>query len=38
MNELVNKFLLAGNKLMPEMHLSSDFPTVLAEHLLKASK
>ena len=21
MNEIVNKFLLAGNKLMPEMHL-----------------
>ena len=25
MNEIVNKFLLAGDKLMPEMHLKTGF-------------
>ena len=36
MNEIVNKFLLARDKFIPEMHLTQ--PTVLAEHLLKAKK
>ena len=36
MNEIVNKFLLAIDKFILEMHLTQ--PTVLAEHLLKAKK
>ena len=36
MNEIVNKFLLAGENVMPEMH--SDLLTVLANHLLKTKK
>ena len=42
MNDIINKFLLAGDKFMPEMHLSDAFnhslPTVLVDHLLKAKK
>ena len=44
MNEIVNKFLLAGDKFMPKMHLKH--PTVLGklgfivlmDHLLKIKK
>ena len=37
MDEIVNKFLLARDKFMLEMHLNSlDLTTVLVEHLLKA--
>ena len=37
MNEIVNKFLLAGDKFMPEMHLKQPGFTriVLVDHLLK---
>ena len=35
MNEIVNKFLLAGDKCMPEMHLSLDLRIVLVVLLLK---
>ena len=38
MNEIVSKFLLAGDKFLPEMHLSTDLPTVVADHLLKTKK
>ena len=39
MNEIVNKFLLEGDKFMPEMHLiSPDLLKVLLEHLLKIKK
>ena len=39
MNEIVNKFLLAGDKFMPEMHLKQPgLLTVLADHLLKTKK
>ena len=38
MNEIVNKFLLAGAKFMPKMHLSEDLPIVLLDHLLKQRK
>ena len=39
MNEIVNKFLLTGNKFMPKMHLKQpDFLTVLVDHLLKTKK
>ena len=35
MNEIVNKFLLAGDKFMPGMHLKQpDLFIVLADHLL----
>ena len=34
MNVKVKKFLLAGDKFIPEMHL----PIVLVEHLLKTMK
>ena len=34
-NEIVNKFLLAGDKLMPEMHL---IPIALVNHLLKIKR
>ena len=36
MNEIVNKFLLARDKFMPEMHLKQ--PRVTADHLLKRRK
>ena len=35
MNEILNKFLLAGDKFL---HLSMDLPTLLADHLLKTKK
>ena len=39
MNEIVNKFLLAGDKFMPKMHLNNqDLLTVLVVHLLKIKK
>ena len=37
MNETV-KFLLAGDKFMPEMHLRQPGLTVLMDHLLKTKK
>ena len=36
MNEKVNKFLLARDKFMPEMHLKQ--PRVTVDHLLKRRK
>ena len=34
MNEIINKFLVAGNKFMPEMHLKQlDLLVVPAVHL-----
>ena len=39
MNEIVKKFLLAGDKFMPKMHLKQPgFTIVLADHLLKTKK
>ena len=45
MNEIINKFLLAGDQFMPEMHLdilvnlvNLDLHIVLVEHLLKRKK
>ena len=39
MNEIVNKFLLAGDKFMSEMHLKQrDLVIVLVDHLLKTKK
>ena len=39
MNEIVNKFVSAGDKFMPEMILKSlDLHIVLADHLLKTKK
>ena len=39
MNEIVNKFLLAGDKFMPEIHLKQpDLLILLVEHLLKTKK
>ena len=39
MNKIVNRFLLAGDKFMLEMHLKSpDLLIVLLEHLLKINK
>ena len=39
MNKVVNKFLLAGDKFMPEMHLKQrDLLTVLVDCLLKTKK
>ena len=39
MNEMVNKFLLAGDKFMPEMHLKQPgFTMMLVDHLLKTKK
>ena len=39
MNEIVNKFLLAGDKFMPEMYLNNrDLLTVLVDHLQKPKK
>ena len=39
MNEIVNKFLLAGDTFMSEMHLCSpDLHIVLINHLLKTKK
>ena len=39
MKEIINKFLLAGDKLMPEMHLKQlGFTLVLLDLLLKTKK
>ena len=39
MNDIINNFLLAGDKSMPEMHLRHfDLPAVLADHLLSTNK
>ena len=39
MDERVNKFLLVGDKFMPEMHLKQpDLLTLLVGHLLKTKK
>ena len=39
MNEIVNKFLFAGDKFMPEMHLRQPgFIIVLVVHLSKPMK
>ena len=39
MNKIVNKFLLAGDKFIPEMHLKQpDLLIVLVDHLLKTKK
>ena len=39
MSEIVNKFLLAGHKFMPEMHLNNQgLLIVLVDRLLKAKK
>ena len=39
MVDIVNKFLLAGDKFMPEIHLKNkDLLIVLLEHLLKTKK
>ena len=38
-NEIVNKFLLAGDKFMSKMHLKQrDLVIVLVDHLLKTKK
>ena len=39
MNEIVSQFLLAGDKFMPEMHLTKpEFIIYLVDHLPKAKK
>ena len=38
MNEIVYKFLLAGDKFMPEMHLTQPRFIVLMNHLQKTKK
>ena len=39
MNKVVNKFLLAGDKFMPEMHLKQPgFTYSACDHLLKTKK
>ena len=39
MNEIVNKFLLVGDKFMPEMQLDNpDLVIVLVDHLIKIKK
>ena len=39
MNEIVNRFLLAGDKFMPEMHLRQpQFVYSACDHLLKINK
>ena len=39
MNEIVNKFLLAGDEFMPEIHLRQPgFIIVLVDHLQKSKK
>ena len=39
MNNIINKFLLTGDKFMPEMHLSNlNLLTALADHLLNINK
>ena len=38
MNEIVNKFLLAGHKFLPEMHLKLDLHVVFVGQLQKTKK
>ena len=38
MNNILNKFLLAGDKFMPEMHDNQNLLTVLVDHLQKIKK
>ena len=39
MNDIINKFLLAGDKFMPEMHLRQPgLLIVLVDHLLRIKK
>ena len=39
MNEIVNKFLLLGDKFMPEMHLTNpDLVIAVVDHLPKTRK
>ena len=39
MNDIINKFLLAGDKFMPEMHLGEPgLLIVLVDHLQKIKK
>ena len=38
MNEIVNKFLLAGDKSIPEMHLRQPGSTYRVDHLQKKKK
>ena len=38
MNEIINKFLLAGDKFMPEMHNNHHLVIVPVDHLLKTMK
>ena len=39
MNEIVDKFLLARDKFMPEMHLKQpEFTYMLVDHLLKTKR
>ena len=38
MNEIVNKFLLGGDKFMTEMHLKQDLLIVLEDPLQKTKK
>ena len=38
MNKIMNKFLLTGDKFMPEMHLRLDLPIVLLVRLQKIKK
>ena len=38
MNDIINKFLLAGDKLMPEMHLKKPESTYHVDHLIKTRK
>ena len=39
MNEMLNKFLLPGDKFMPEVHLNNlDLLILLVVHLLKTKK
>ena len=39
MDDIINKFLLAGDKFMPELHLRQPgLPIVLVDHLQKLKK
>ena len=38
MNEIINKFLLVGDKFMPEMHLKQPGFIVLVVHIPKIEK
>ena len=38
MNNIVNNYLLDGDKFIPELHLRQDLLITLANHLLKSVK